>query len=203
LTALGLEAAEPRERLAAEGAAGRTGRSDEQLMSAVIDRADEASFDELAARHGSRAFRVALAILGGREAAEDALQESFLHMVRARRSFRRGMRFAPWFYTLLRNVCRDELRRRSSRPTVGGERPESPVHADPCEELIRREDCRAACRAFSRLAQADREVLALRVHAGLDFPEVARVLALNEEAAKKRAYRALDRLRRQLAVSSS
>jgi RNA polymerase sigma-70 factor (ECF subfamily) len=200
LSALGLEAT-GRERATA-AAACPSGFSDERLMAAVVARAEERAFEELAARHREKALRVALALLGRREAAEDALQESFLHLVRARRSFRRGMRFAPWFYALVRNACRDELRRRAVRLRDPAARSEPPAQTDPCDDLVREEDCRAAGRAFAQLPDDDRELLALRIHGGLEFGEIARVLGLAEDAAKKRAYRALDRLRRQLSRTS-
>ena len=176
--------------------------SDEEMMAAVRARADEGAFDRLVRRHGERALRAARACLGGSGGAEDAVQECFLHMVRARRSYRPGAPFAPWFYTLLRNACRDELRRRSRRPETRPEPPERPAGTDPCDQLVAREDARAACRAFAGLPPEDREILALRVHGGLEFPEVARITGLSAECAKKRAYRALDRLRRELAPQS-
>lgn len=197
MSALSLEAT-GRERTDVADASRLAGLSDERLMAAVVARAEETAFEELAARHREKAFRVALALLGHSEAAEDALQESFLHLVRARRSFRPGMRFAPWFYALVRNASRDELRRRAVRLRDPANRAEPPPQADPHESLVRREACRAARRAFGQLPDADRELLALRIHGGLDFREIARVLGLAEDAAKKRAYRALDRLRRQL-----
>jgi len=44
----------------------------------------------------------------------------------------------------------------------------------------------------------DREILVLRIHGGLDFHEIAATFGLSADATKKRAYRALDRLRRRL-----
>lgn len=171
-------------------------------MAAVRARDDGPAFDELARRHGERALGTARACLGGSAGAEDAVQECFLHMVRARRSYRPGAPFAPWFYTLLRNACRDELRRRGRRPETRPGPPERPAGTDPCDDLVSREDARAARRAFDRLPEPEREILALRVHGGLDFPEIARITGLSAECAKKRAYRALDRLRRELAPRS-
>jgi DNA-directed RNA polymerase specialized sigma24 family protein len=48
------------------------------------------------------------------------------------------------------------------------------------------------------LAQGDRDVLVLRVVHGLRFHDVAAALGISEEAAKKRAQRALRRLRNRI-----
>jgi RNA polymerase sigma-70 factor (ECF subfamily) len=193
----GLEIAGGRD-FAAEAARARALLSDEQLMEAIRERCDEDAFEEIVARHAPGAHRTALACLGERAGAEDAVQECFLHLVRSRRSFRSGMRFAPWFYTLLRNACRDEIRRRRHRPQPRAELPGDAAEVPADAEFERAEQASAAHRAFAGLPELEREILTLRVHAGLDFPRIAAVVGLETEAAKKRAYRALERLRRVL-----
>lgn len=54
--------------------------------------------------------RVALALLGDRERAHDAVQETFARAIRARRS-QRGDNVEAWLFAILSNHCRDELRR--------------------------------------------------------------------------------------------
>jgi len=169
-------------------------------MSRLRSRAGDRVFEELARRHAGRAYRVARACLGGPEAAEDAVQECFLRLVRARGTYRPGMRFSPWFYALLRNACRDELRRRARARSHGGELPEPAGGADPCAQVLAREDLRAARLAFGRLPAPEREVLALRLGGGLEFSAIAGACGISTDAAKKRAYRGLARLRRDLAA---
>jgi RNA polymerase sigma-70 factor, ECF subfamily len=167
-------------------------------MIAVRELCDESAFEELVRRHANGAFSVAVSCLGSRDAAEDAVQESFLRLTRSKGSYRRGLRFAPWFYTMLRNICRDELRRRAVRSESLEPKTDVLNGPDPCTQLVLREDCRAACRALAGLPETDREILALRIHAGLDFRQISEIVGLAEETAKKRAYRALERLRGEL-----
>jgi RNA polymerase sigma-70 factor (ECF subfamily) len=197
LTAVSLQGADASRSPVLAGAA-ESVRSDEDLMCAVASSGAEDAYEVLVGRHWAAAFRVALSCLGGRQCAEDAVQESFLRLVRARRSYRRGSAFSPWFYTLLRNVCRDELRRRTHRPRTGSEVPEPSWHPDPAGEAAGRETSGNALALFGNLPAEDREILSLRIHAGLDFPAIARAAGLSTEATKKRAYRALERLRRDL-----
>jgi len=179
--------------------------SDEELMARFRSSGSEDAFEELFRRHGAAAYRTVLSILGDTGAAEDVLQESLLRMVRARRSYRPGMPFCPWFYTIIRNVCRDEIRRPGrGAPTgsvalAGWRIAHSPDESDPCALLERQEDVRSARRAFARLPDPEREVLALRIYGEVGFAEIAAVCGISTEAAKKRAYRGLARLRRALA----
>jgi len=172
--------------------------SDEKLIARFRSCPDEEAFEELARRYSASAYRAALAILGSREDAEDAVQDCFLRLIRARSSYRPGMRFSPWFFTILRNTCSDELRRRHRGPQSRGDVPEPAEETAPRAGLEIREEFRGARRAFHRLRRSEREVLALRIHGGLKFSEIATACGISVEAAKKRAYRGLDRLRREL-----
>ena len=173
--------------------------SDEALMARFRTSASEAAFDELFRRHMASAYRTALSILRDPSTVEDILQESFLSVVRARRSYEKGRPFAPWFYAIVRNACRDELRRR--RPVIlpDVEEPASLAESDPGAAVERREEVSSARRAFGFLPEAEREVLALRIYGELTFAEIASICGTTREAAKKRAHRGLARLRRALA----
>ena len=121
-------------------------------------------------------------------------------MVKARRSYRRGMCFSAWFYTILRNTCRDELRRSRIKLLSDCEVLAPVEDSDPRARLELEEEAGAATSAFALLPDAEREVLALRIYGGLKFAKIAATCGISVEAAKKRAYRGLARLRRQLAA---
>ena len=65
----------------------------------------------------------------------------------------------------------------------------------PDDELVLREHARIVRLCLARLAELDRQVLLLRVFDGLKNVEVASVLDISPDAAKKRFARALERLR--------
>lgn len=180
-------------------ARGAAAAGDEELMSGFCSSPREETFEELARRHSAAVFRVAQAMLKAREDAEDAVQECFLRVIRSRASYRPETCFSPWLFAILRNICHDKLRRRHREPRRQRELSEPAWEADPRAQLEAGEDLRAAHRAFLRLPQSEREVLTLHIHGGLKFSEIAAVCGISMEAAKKRAYRGLDRLRRELA----
>ena len=63
---------------------------------------DADAFRYLVERYQKHAMAHAVAILGNRTDAEDALQEAFLDAYRALDRFDEGRSFYSWFYTILR-----------------------------------------------------------------------------------------------------
>ncbi len=162
--------------------------TDEALMLAFRDTLDEAFFTELMNRHYGAARHVAETRLFDSENAADAVQEAFVRIVRKRKHYD-GRRFAPWFYTILRNICTDIIRREMRRqkkhedylPEALEEHPA--VQHDEFDALI------------VSLPPRDREALTLRYASDLSFAEIAEAIDCTEAAAKKRVQRALVKLR--------
>ena len=173
--------------------------SDAALMTRLSRRDDPAALEVLFRRYAAPAYRLALSLTTAAHDAEDAVQEAFLRVIRSRETYREGRRFAPWFYTVLRNVCRDQVRR--AGPVLAERNEEAPADpaSDPAFSVERREAVEAALEAFQRLPLPEREVLALRLYAGLTLAEVAAACGSSVEAVKKRSQRGLARLRRSLA----
>lgn len=128
--------------------------------------------------------------------AEDLLQETFLQMHRARHTYLPGKPVRPWVYAIARNVFlmseRARRRRHAHEQLAEGELPEMPV----ASQVSAWEGQKDLGRLLSRLPEKTREVLMLHHVAGLSFKEVAEVLGLSEGAAKVRAHRAMELLRR-------
>lgn len=104
----------------------------------------------------------------------------------------------PWLYRVAHHEVLNS--RRSSRRFAGlqarvGSQP-VPVDAGPEPEVVRNAELDAVAAALESLAPKDREILMLRTHEELTFPEIAIVLGCSPEAARKRSDRALGRLRR-------
>jgi RNA polymerase sigma-70 factor (ECF subfamily) len=159
-------------------------------MLAFKESLDERVLHELMRRHYPAALRIAESRLRDRLLAEEAVQDAFLRIVRHRRRFKPDRRFCPWFFTILFNLCED-YRRKEIRYTAKLKEftPEGEAHfsGGDAEERVRA--------ALDTLPSLDREVLLLRFAHETPFREIAEVLGLSTEAAKKRALRAMQRLR--------
>ncbi len=84
-------------------------REDTQIRSSRTGDAE--AFGGLVKRYAGRATGVAFLLLGNRADAVDASQEAFLRAWRGLPRFRGESAFFPWYSAILRNVCREHLRR--------------------------------------------------------------------------------------------
>jgi RNA polymerase sigma-70 factor, ECF subfamily len=142
-------------------------------------------------------FAYVATLLKDRAAAEDITALAFERAYRRRMTFdrRRGEERA-WLFGIARNAALDELRRRKRVASLVVD-PEdvSETHEDEegAEVALRRTAVRAA---LAELSARDREIIALKFHAGLRNTELARVLGVSETAAGTLLYRAMEKLRK-------
>jgi RNA polymerase sigma-70 factor (ECF subfamily) len=141
-------------------------------------------------------FAYVVTLLNDRAAAEDVTALAFERAYRRRMTFdrRRGEERA-WLFGIARNAALDELRRRKrlASLTVDPEDVSEAEEDDGAEVALRRTAVRAA---MAQLAPRDREVIALKFHAGLRNAELAKVLGVSETAAGTLLYRAMEKLRK-------
>jgi RNA polymerase sigma-70 factor (ECF subfamily) len=179
-----------------------SGPSDEALMERFC-QGDVSAFDALYARHAAGLRGFFQRMTRSTSTADDLLQVTFLHLVKARGRFAKGERFSPWLYAIARNAARDYLRLARHRFEAGVEpeqlaaasepanstgSPLSDAGADPSEVRALRE-------ALDQLPENYREAVVLHQLEGLSFAEVARILGSTPGAVKVRAHRGYQRLR--------
>jgi len=150
-------------------------------------------FDALYRSARDDVFAYVAGLLHDRGAAEDVTALAFERAFRKRKSYdsRRGSA-RSWLFGIARNAALDELRRR--RRTA-----EMPTELAGAADVEQRALERAAVRAaLATLKARDREVIALKFHAGLDNAELAAVLGVSVSNAGTRLHRALTKLRETL-----
>jgi RNA polymerase sigma-70 factor (ECF subfamily) len=128
-------------------------------------------------------------------AAEDVTALAFERAYRRRRTFdrRRGEERA-WLFGIARNAALDELRRRRRVAALVSEpAEEAPAEGDDGEVTLRRT---AVQTALAGLPAREREIVALKFHAGLSNAELARVLGVSESNAGTLLYRTMEKLRK-------
>jgi RNA polymerase sigma factor (sigma-70 family) len=131
-----------------------------------------------------------------RTAAEDITALAFERAYRRRRTFdrRRGEERA-WLFGIARNAALDELRRRKRTAQLATE-PEDVAGAetgdDGAEVALRRTAVRAA---LAGLPAREREIIALKFHAGMSNAEMAKVLGVSESNAGTLLHRTMQKLR--------
>jgi RNA polymerase sigma-70 factor (ECF subfamily) len=172
--------------------------TDEAL--AVAGRAgDLAAFDTLARRYQDRLFTYALRMARDRHAAADLAQETLVRAFRSLGRFDAEQRFAPWVFGIAAHVCRDWLRRQGRRREQAWDDLDGPAPAaTPAEQAAAAEERERVVEAVGRLPEKYREVIVLHYLDEMPYDDVARALGITPEAARRRALRAREMLRKRL-----
>jgi RNA polymerase sigma-70 factor (ECF subfamily) len=140
-------------------------------------------------------YAYVLSLLRDRAAAEDVTAQAFERAYRRRKRYdeRKGTP-RQWLFGIARNAALDELRKRKRRAGLVGDPadPDVPDPAGEADDADRRATVRAA---LAGLAPRDRELVALKFHAGLTNAEIAGVLGVSESNAGTRVHRAVTKLR--------
>ena len=171
---------------------------------------DRAHFETLVRRHERRVFRVALAVLGNFEDAEEAMQDAFVKAYRHLKDFRRESRFSTWLTRIAVNEALQKRQARKDAVTLDEAReiessslPRNfePWTADPERQYGRKEVRQIVEKAMQSLPEMYREALVLRDVEGMSAEEAAVVLGITVPALKSRLLRA--RLMTREALSAS
>jgi RNA polymerase sigma-70 factor, ECF subfamily len=157
-----------------------------------------ARFDALYRATASDVFAYAMTLVRDRASAEDVTALTFERAYRRQASFDpgRGTQRA-WLFGIARNAALDELRsrKRTAALLAEPEDPDAPHAADALDDdaAVRRATVRAA---LAQLSARERELIALKFHAGLSNGEIAKVLGISPANAGTRVHRAVTRLRK-------
>jgi RNA polymerase sigma-70 factor (ECF subfamily) len=192
--------------------------ADDDALIAALRNRDEAVFAGLVAQWSGAMLRVARAHVPSRAAAEDAVQEAWLTVLRSIDRFERRSSLRTWVLGIVINVARAKARaeRRSvsldeegEGPSVDPERFLPADHArwprhwasDPArwhtpeQDLLTGETVRIMRAAIDALPAAQREVLVLRDVEGMSSSEVCNIAGITDTNQRVLLHRARSRVR--------
>lgn len=192
-----------------------TAMADEDLMK-LCQEGDEGAFGILFQRYEGQALSFIHRLIGDQSRTEALGQEAFLRIFKDARSYQYPRSFTTWFYTIVRNLCKNELRWRSRHPTVSIE--ENVDHSehsgsdhgvrigdflesdgrDPLLGLVSREMNQKLEQSLWELPELEREILILNRFQGLKYREISEVVGVPISTVRARIYSALERLRKSI-----
>jgi RNA polymerase sigma-70 factor (ECF subfamily) len=176
--------------------------ADEQALRRLVG-GDAAAFDAIVRAHQDRVFRLARALLGGREDARDAAQEVFLRAFRGLPGWRFEARLSTWLYRLTLNVCREARRKRASELWKRGR---FLALVAPLLARTRGEPGEAQAGLaglVDSLPPRQKEVVVLRIYEDLSVAETAELLRVPAGTVKSNYFKALQTLRRRVDARSA
>jgi RNA polymerase sigma-70 factor (ECF subfamily) len=166
--------------------------TDEAVLVAGFAAGDEHAVRAVYERYAGPILTVAMATLGKRELADEAVQLTMLKAWRAAASFDPTRPLAPWLYAIARRVAVDIWRReqRAAEPVEVGD---DDVVTIPLS-FERTWEAWEVRQAIATLPQEEREVVRLAHLVGLSHREVAEHLEVPLGTVKSRSARAHKRL---------
>ncbi len=172
---------------------------------------DESAFEALVLRHERQLYQIALRMLGRREDAMEAVQETFLRIFRSLKDFRGDAAFRTWAVGILLNLCRsrivsgrERMRRREMALVKADDEGEMNAvdppdrRPDPEAEALGGELRQALERALGQVSPEHREILILREIQGMEYEELGQALGCAHGTVKSRLCRARQALREAL-----
>src|SRR5260221_1415224 len=176
-------------------------QTDVELLRRYAEHRSENAFAELVQRHIDLVYSAALREAHGDSAqAEDITQAVFAELARKSSSLGRHPALAGWLYTCVRQMTANARRAEDRRQRREQE-------AQTMNELLSSDSSDPIWRqvqpvlddAMHELSEADRAAVVLRFFEERSLKEVGLALGLNENAARMRVDRALEKLRNVLA----
>jgi len=156
--------------------------SEAQLVEAAQNGHLE-SFGALYERYHSAMVALAYSMLGDRDLADDAAQETFAIACQKLGTLRRRDKFAGWLASICRNTARSILRSKGKSSTVNfQERVGNQTDTDHSRDAIRE--------AVFKLKSSDRELIVLRYYNGFSQAQISNVLDISPQAVNGRLVRA-------------
>ena len=165
------------------------------------------SFRALVEEHSPMVFRLAFRMTGNASDAEDVVQETFLKAHRSLGGFDERARFGTWVYRIAVNAAIDLIRRRGrgtvARPGGDDDPPvvETLASRDPQPDRVAMSGQiqRDVAAALTQLSERERAAFVLRHLEGMPIERISEVLKIGPNAVKQTVFRAVQKLRRELA----
>jgi RNA polymerase sigma-70 factor (ECF subfamily) len=185
--------------------------ADEALM-VRYQQGEVRAFEILLQRHRKPIYNFIFRFVGSRELAEDLMQDTFLRVIKGAANYKRKAKFTTWLYTIARNLCVDQSRRKKHRnhksldaPFKSGDGnsgtlldvvPGSEMASD--RKTVSRELHQKMHHAIRKLSEQQREVFLMREFLDMPFKQIADVVGVPENTVKSRMRYALEKLRLEL-----
>src|SRR5580658_4988619 len=168
---------------------------DMELLREYAQHNSEEAFAALVARHISLVYSSALRQVRDPLLAEEITQAVFIILAGKAASIQEKTILPGWLYRTTRFTAANVLRTESNRRRREQEAPMQSTIDNDQADAAWQELSPLLDEAMNRLGQTDRDALLLRYFENRSLREVGAALGANEEAAKKRVARGLDKLR--------
>jgi RNA polymerase sigma-70 factor (ECF subfamily) len=174
-----------------------------------VKQGDTAAFTELVEKYKQPVMNMVSRTLRDQTEAEDLAQNVFVQVYKSAHRYKSTAKFSTWLFTIARNLCLNEIRRRSRHPAESlegqGEQEDQPQRQfedkktfQPTENLLQSELAQKIEEALSELPENQRTAILLCRQEELSYDEIAEVLGTSLSATKSLIHRGRETLKEKL-----
>jgi RNA polymerase sigma-70 factor (ECF subfamily) len=167
-------------------------------LAALAQAGDREAFGDLVERHAGQARRLARAVLGDPEEADDAAQDGFLAALRHLGRYDPERPFGPWLMRIVTNAAYDRRRRQKVRTAEPQPERLGTREAPPDIVTDRRGFQDAVVAALETLPERQRVAIVLFDVEGYSHREIAQILGVPEGTARSDVFHARRSMRNEL-----
>lgn len=172
---------------------------DRSLLHAYVEKSSEEAFGTLVSRHLNLVYATALRHVRNPQLAQDISQAVFIILARKAGSLRPEIVLSGWLYRTTRYAAADALKAEFRRQRREQEaQMEQVLNTDEHDSTWRRLEP-VLDDALARLGEKDRDAILLRYFENKSLNDVGLALGTNENTARMRVSRAIEKLRSLLA----
>jgi RNA polymerase sigma-70 factor (ECF subfamily) len=172
--------------------------SDDQILAERIVEGDSNALTMLIEENWRKVFNFCWRMLGNREDAEEAVQQTFIAVIRNIKKFRGECSLKTWLFSIALNECRMSKRRRIADVSIAVLEDAIAEDGNPEDEASGREHSAMLRTALTQLPLKQRAVITLRINEELTFREIADALGCSENSAKVNFQHGINRLKKEI-----
>ncbi|MGH7993035.1 MAG: sigma-70 family RNA polymerase sigma factor [Limisphaerales bacterium] len=175
-----------------------------------VKRGDRVAFAELVEKYKQPVMNLVYRTLHDETEAEDLAQNVFLQVYKSAGRYESRAKFSTWLFTIARNLCLNEIRRRSRHPADSIEESHA-EHEDqprqqfedkssvtPPEKLLQGELAQKIDEVLAELPENQRTAILLCRQEELSYEEIAKILGCSLSATKSLIHRGRETLKEKL-----
>ena len=175
-----------------------------------VKQGDWAAFAELVDKYKQPVMNLVYRMLRDATEAEDLAQVVFLQIYKSAERYHVSSKFSTWMFTIARNLCLNEIRRRSRHPADSLENSQSDLEEQPGRQfedrktfsppqtLLQDELEQKINEALSELPENQRTAILLCRGEELSYDDIARILGCSVSATKSLIHRGRETLKQKL-----
>src|SRR5881394_1785772 len=175
-----------------------------------VKQGDRDAFEALVEKYKQPVMNLVFRTLRDATEAEDLAQHVFIQVYKSAHRYRISAKFSTWLFTIARNLCLNEIRRRSRHPAESldaphPEREDQPLHQfedvrtfSPPDALLHGELEQKIQQALSELPHSQRIAILLCRQEDLSYEDIAKTLGCSLSATKSLIHRGRETLKQKL-----